>query len=106
MKAGRHPVASARSSNSRCWIRRRFARSLFRLRLLVRLVLGRHLVGLQELLGGQHTFADLGGEVRVLLEEGLRVLATLAKARGLVVVPGATLLNDAARAGEVEQVAL
>src|SRR5690242_12986310 len=64
------------------------------------------LLGLNQALAGQHRLADFLGDVLVVLEELLGVLAALAEPHRAVVVPGAALLNDVGRHREVDQVAL
>src|SRR5688572_9420919 len=56
-------------------------------------------------LAREDRLSDLLGDVLVLEEEVLRVLAALPGAGALVVVPGAGLLDDVAEDGEVDQVA-
>src|SRR4051812_35839214 len=55
---------------------------------------------------GQHLHLDLAGQVGVIDEELLGVVAALADALALVAEPGAGLLDGAALAAEVDQVTL
>src|SRR6185369_14028682 len=55
---------------------------------------------------GQHLALDLAGQVGVIDEELLGVVAALADALALVAEPGARFLDGAALAAEVDEVAL
>src|SRR5205814_7995482 len=62
-------------------------------------------LGVHHPLAGKNCLADLFGQILVVEQELLRVLAALAETGGLVVKPRPALLDDVAEHGKVQEIA-